>query len=111
MQRATMVLTSKDEKEIKSGLATTRMAARKLQELGYPDQESLGAFVAALGDTLTACQRYMRLVGDFDDASYAETLGDVLVEIQAELEEIGWHTKSIKDALPKVIDWLYSQNT
>lgn len=86
------------------------MATKKLQDLGYHDQKALGALVSALGDTVTACQHYTRLIRDLEDASYPETVADVLVEIQTELEEITWHAKSIEEALPEAIDWLYSQN-
>lgn len=110
MQRAPVVLTSKDKKEIKSGLATTRMVVKKLRELDYQDVDKAGALAAALGDIQTACQRYLRLIADFDDASYPETAADVLVEIQGELEEIGWHAKSVEEVLPEVIDWMYAQS-
>ncbi len=76
MERASVVLTSKDKREIKSGLATTRMVVDKLQELEYRDVDKVGVLAAALGDIRTACQRYLRLVADFDDARYPETLAD-----------------------------------
>jgi len=34
----------------------------------------------------------------------------ILIEIQGELEEISWHTKSVEEALPEVIDWMYAQS-
>ncbi len=110
MPRTNVVLTSKDEKEIKTGLATTRAVEKKLGDFGYGDGEKVGALAAALGDIQAACHRYLRLIGNLEDASYPETLADVLVELQGELEEISWHVKSIEEALPDAIDWLYDQN-
>lgn len=85
----------------------------KLKELGLPESlnDELAHLSTDLGD-LWGAQKELaeRLEGMLESAGDWQDIGDCLVDLNASIEHISWHVKSVKRPLNKIARFAYKQD-